>query len=256
VATFPTLLVIPMCTRSGATRCRPGLTKEAYLRLVGIVRGGARGLMVGSTDMADLRNVNPLPFEARSAGSVPRPVADAEAFRWGSRFVEVPNADGGTAFQEVPLRWEDLFDPQENDVMTHGTRHGILIREVAVMLQHWFESQGRSDVAVYDDVKMIWEDPAVAQVAPDVSVIPNVRDKERNRPSFRVAEEGTRPCLMLEFVSPDYAKFDLEDKPPSYRQVGGFAVHQPRRRGGGVVVADVVVGVGDAGKASCAGRGG
>ena len=49
--------------------------------------------------------------------------------RWGSRFVEVRTRNG-PVYREVPLTWEDLFDPQEGDLMVHGTLHGQIIRVV------------------------------------------------------------------------------------------------------------------------------
>ncbi len=63
--------------------------------------------------------------------------------RYGSRWVEEQAADGGVRWREVALSWEDLFDPQEGDVMVHGTLHGQIIRKLAEMLQHWFTSRGR-----------------------------------------------------------------------------------------------------------------
>ena len=51
----------------------------------------------------------------------PRELEDP--FRYGSRWVKVETPQG-TGWQEVPLNREDLFDPQEDDYVTHSIAHG------------------------------------------------------------------------------------------------------------------------------------
>jgi hypothetical protein len=48
--------------------------------------------------------------------------------------------------------------------------------------------------------------------SPDVYVMFDLREPERDRSEFIVAEEGVRPALILEVVSPRYRKMDREDK--------------------------------------------
>ncbi|MCP4660556.1 MAG: Uma2 family endonuclease [bacterium] len=140
---------------------------------------------------------------------------DAEPFYWGSRLVRVPTADGDTRLEETPLTRDDLLDPQEGDIMTHGTLHGLIIRHVADMLDRFFNAE---DVAVFDDVKMLWGIPGLSEVAPDISVIRDIRDKYRERSSFSVVEEGVRPCLVIEVISPRSVEIDLTDKVEIYRR--------------------------------------
>ena len=71
-------------------------------------------------------------MEARRASEsvveVPREVeVDEKAHVYGSRWVEVETAEGGTRFEEVPLTWDDLFDPQEGDHVPHGDEHHTVI---------------------------------------------------------------------------------------------------------------------------------
>ncbi len=140
--------------------------------------------------------------------------------QYGSRWVEERAADGSVRWREVALAWEDLFDPQEGDVMVHGTLHGQIIRRVAEMLQHWFESRGRGDVLVADDVKMFWGIAGLKNIGPDVAVIQGVRDPMRPRGSFEVVKEGTRPSLVIEVISKSTRKFDYESKPEIYERAG------------------------------------
>lgn len=146
---------------------------------------------------------------------VPREIEDP--FRYGSRWVYVKTKKG-TELREVPLTLEDLFDPQEGDYVPHSTVHGDLVSESKTLIRQALRSRGQTDVLVCDDVKMLWKDPALARIAPDVAVIPGISDPERLRPVFDQAEEGTGPVFVLEVVSKATRKFDSEDKPKIYRR--------------------------------------
>ncbi len=134
---------------------------------------------------------------------------------WGSRLERVRVENSGFRLVEVPLERADLLDPQEGDMMVHGPLHGLFIRTLADMLDRWFDAE---DVAVFDDVKMLWGEPGLSDVAPDISVIQGIRDKWRDRASFAVAEEGARPCLVIEVISPRYRELDEKDKLEIYRR--------------------------------------
>ena len=100
-------------------------------------------------------------------------------------------------------------------MMVHGPLHGLFIRTLSDMLGRWFDAD---DVAVFDDVKMLWGEPGIKDVAPDISLIQGIHDKWRDRASFSVAEEGVRPCLVIEVVSPRYREIDEKDKLEIYRR--------------------------------------
>ncbi len=148
---------------------------------------------------------------------VPREIEDP--FRYGSRWVQVETPEG-SRFEEVPLTLEDLFDPQEGDLVTHSTLHGDIISETKEMIRQAFRSRGRTDVLVCDDVKMLWRDPGLSQVGPDIAVIPDVEDPARRRDSFDESKEGTGPVFVLEVISKSTRNFDYNDKPKVYRQAG------------------------------------
>lgn len=158
-------------------------------------------------------------MEARATGSqavrTPREIEDP--FRYGSRWVKV-ETPRGAELQEVPLTLDDLFDPQEGDHVAHSILHGDIISATKEMIRQVFRSRGRDDVLVCDDVKMLWKDPDLPRIGPDVAVIPGVEDPTRNRDSFNEKEEGTGPVFVLEVVSKSTRNFDYNDKPPIYRQ--------------------------------------
>ncbi len=148
----------------------------------------------------------------------PKPTSGVpDPFYWGSRLQRVELAGRGSRLVEIPLTRDDLLDPQEGDMMVHGPLHGLFIRTLADMLDRRLDAE---DVAVFDDVKMLWGQPGVPDVVPDISVIQGIRDKWRDRASFSVAEEGVRPSLVIEVISPRYRELDEQDKLEIYRQAG------------------------------------
>ena len=102
-------------------------------------------------------------------------------------------------------------------MMVQGPLHGLFIRILADMLDRWFDAE---DVAVFDDVKMLWGLPDVPDVAPDICIIRGIQNKWRDRSSFSVAEEGIRPSLVIEVISPRYRELDETDKVTIYREAG------------------------------------
>lgn len=134
------------------------------------------------------------------------------------RWVEGPG--GRMELVEMPLTPELFLNPQVGDHMTQGKRHGDTARQIADLLDDFF--QPIPDVLVTFDLKHLFG-RGLDQPSPDVSVIRGVRDRDADRDSFDVIAEGVRPCLIIEVVSPlssRIRKTDLEDKVALYRQVG------------------------------------
>ncbi len=155
---------------------------------------------------------------AEPAYKTPSPIDGEDPFYWGSRHVRVVDTDGHTTRREVPLTRDDILDPQEGDMMVQGSRHALEVQTLADMLRRWFEPQ--LDVAVFSDLQMVWDVPDLPKSAPDVAVVRSVRDRDRDRSSFSVVEEGVRPCLVIEVVSPRYSEIDYVDKVAEYRSAG------------------------------------
>ncbi len=76
-------------------------------------------------------------------------------------------------------------------------------------------------VGVFSDLKMVWGIPGLKEPAPDVAVVPNLQnqDEDTDRPTFDVKKEGTRPCLVIEVMSPSYPGDDTS-KVEIYEQAG------------------------------------
>lgn len=157
------------------------------------------------------------------ARSVPASEADFPSddpcrLGWRLRSVRLP--DGGSELREEPLTEEDLLDPRMGDHVVQNSWHIATVYMVYDVLTWRYES--RPDVLVSSDLKMIWGILGLPGPAPDIAVIPGVRDKGRLRRSFKVRQEGTRPALVLEVVSeePEHQSADHQKKFRIYERAG------------------------------------
>jgi len=73
--------------------------------------------------------------------------------------------------------------------------------------------------AVFGDLKMIWGIPGLKEPAPDIAIVPHIKEKEKERSRFEVLKEGTRPSLVIEVISPQYPGDDT-NKVEIYEQAG------------------------------------
>ena len=142
---------------------------------------------------------------------------DDNDFPYGWRLVSETLPDGRIAYRRVPLTQADFLDPQEGDQMPQNSLHAQLTIDLFTMFDNRYHDH--PDILVLSDVKMRWGIPNLPGPSPDVAVIPNIKDKMAYRSSFYVFQEGTRPCLVIEIVSPEYPG-DKTDKVEIYRQAG------------------------------------
>ncbi|HEY4564789.1 MAG TPA: Uma2 family endonuclease [Thermoanaerobaculia bacterium] len=157
------------------------------------------------------------PVRKQPAGGV----LDDDPFFYGSRWISVRLPDGRIVDEQIPLTPDDLLDPQPGDQVTQSDKHFELVGWLFRLLKRHFDS--REDIKVTGDLKMIWGIPKLREPSPDVAVIPKVRDKHKERESFNVQQEGTRPCLIIEVVSSKDAETrrnDYENKVQIYERAG------------------------------------
>lgn len=155
------------------------------------------------------------PVRKQPAGGV----LEDDPFFYGSRWISVRLPDGRTVDQQIPLTPDDLLDPQLGDQVTQSDQHLELMIWLFRLLKRHFDP--REDIKVVGDMKMIWGIPNLLEPSPDVAVIPKVRDKNKERESFNVQREGTRPCLIVEVVSSKDAETrrnDYEKKVDIYQR--------------------------------------
>jgi colicin import membrane protein len=157
------------------------------------------------------------PVRKQPAGGV----LDDDPFFYGSRWISVRLPDGRIVDEQIPLTPDDLLDPQPGDQVTQSDRHVEMMIWLFRLLKRHFVS--REDIKVTCDMKMIWGIPKLSEPSPDVAVIPKIRDKHKERESFDVKKEGTRPCLIVEVVSSKDAETrrnDYENKVQIYERAG------------------------------------
>ncbi len=145
------------------------------------------------------------------------PGSDADPFRYGWRYVRMQQPDGTEVVHEVPLRLIDLLHPEEGDHVTHTEAH----ERRCVYLYNIFQAQVHDDptTVVLHDVRIAWDVPDLRPHGPDLMVIPHVRVPQ-NWSTFEVADEGTRPTLILEVTSPETRRMDVIEKVSHYARAG------------------------------------
>jgi Uma2 family endonuclease len=136
----------------------------------------------------------------------------------GWRYETVHTANGRTEQVRIPLTAEEARHPQEGYVMPERTEHDRISDDLCDMLRAYYEQ--RSDVAVFRNLVFNWDHPEVKTYAPDVAVVPNVQNPEADRTRFVVAEEATRPVLVIEIVSRSTRADDRVGKVRDYAKVG------------------------------------
>ncbi len=120
--------------------------------------------------------------------------------------------------EQVPLTEEDLLDPQEGDYVSEHTSHQWVVRKICEILEELFFARRRIDVLVSGNLKMLWRNPRIKKVDPDVVVIPGVADPRRDRKSFDEKQEGAHPVFVIEVTSEATVRTDVGKKPGIYQR--------------------------------------
>lgn len=136
----------------------------------------------------------------------------------GWRYERGRRADGREEDVRIPLTPAEALHPKEGYIIPVRTLHDRLTDDLCYMLRAHCEQQ--PDVVVFHDLVFTWDQPAVGDYAPDVAVVPNVRDHHADRVTFDVAVEGTRPSLIIEITSPSTRETDRVKKVKDYALVG------------------------------------
>jgi Uma2 family endonuclease len=145
---------------------------------------------------------------------------EPDPFRYGSRWKRVRLPGGEVIAQEIPLTPEDLLDPQPGDEVTQSDPHAQAVTTLHELLKRHYEAV--PDVALLFDMKIVWGIPGLPNPSPDLAIVRGVPKRE-GRSIYRVPEEGTLPCLIIEVVSySDDAMYknDHEEKVKLYQRVG------------------------------------
>lgn len=154
--------------------------------------------------------------QAKALASVTQP--DQQDWSLGWRYETTRMANGRDTQVRVPLTEEEARHPQEGYVMPERTEHDRLSDDLCDMLRAYYEAH--PNVAVFRNLVFTWDHPAVKPCAPDVVVVPNIRERDADRTQFVVADEGTRPSLAIEIVSRSSRADDRVEKVRDYALAG------------------------------------
>jgi Uma2 family endonuclease len=132
----------------------------------------------------------------------------------GWRNEEIVQPDGSTVFEMIPLTEEEFLHPEEGYHLPNSTFHDRIAGDIKDILTRRYASEPTT--AVFRDLIIRWGIANFKDHCPDTCVVFNVADKEQVRTEFLVSEEGTRPSLVVEVVSPRYRKPDRETKVRQY----------------------------------------
>jgi Uma2 family endonuclease len=147
----------------------------------------------------------------------PEQIERTEEFTIGWRNVIETLPSGEEIYYQIPLTAEDFLDPQWGDQVVQNSKHCDDNTDIFTTLKNHYANN--LTVRVFSDLKMIWGIPGLKEPAPDIAVIPTLKNKEANRSSFDVIKEGTRPCLIVEMMSEGYPGDDTK-KVDIYEKAG------------------------------------
>jgi Uma2 family endonuclease len=136
----------------------------------------------------------------------------------GFRMELFTDEEGREKYRLIPLTEEEFLHPQEGYHLPNSTFHDNTAGEIKEILRRRYAS--REDVGVFGDLIINWGIQGLGNHCPDVCVVFGLKDKGKNRESFVVAEEGTKPVVVIEVVSPRYRRTDRETKVKDYARAG------------------------------------
>jgi Uma2 family endonuclease len=157
---------------------------------------------------------------AETLESVPKDMPEDDidwaACGWRTEIVELP--DGSTDFVRYPLTAEEFLHPQEGYRLPNSTFHDDIAGVIKDILTRRYAHD--PTVGVYRDLIIKWGIPDFKNHCPDTFVAFGIQNKAQNRTEFLVPDEGTRPAIIFEVVSPHYRKEDRQTKVQHYAKAG------------------------------------
>jgi Uma2 family endonuclease len=136
----------------------------------------------------------------------------------GWRMEWVTDEQGEEKLLYFPLTEDEFLHPKEGYHLPSNTFHEDTRTEIKEILQRRYAK--REDAAVFGDLIIKWGIKGLRQHCPDVCVVFGLHNKEQYRSEFIVPEEGTKPAIVMEVVSPRYRKTDRETKVKQYARAG------------------------------------
>jgi colicin import membrane protein len=151
--------------------------------------------------------------------SDPQPISKRKrpkaSFRYGYREVRKKLPNGEVAWKRIPLTLDDVLHPRFGDVHVLGDPHGDDCNYLKIVLKARYADD--PSVVIFSDTGIFWDVPELRHHSPDLSVIFGVKER-KDWNTFQVAEEQTRPSLIIEVTSPNTRVNDVKTKVEQYAQ--------------------------------------
>ncbi len=151
------------------------------------------------------------------APALPVPYFEEDEFPHGWRRITETLPDGSVRYHDIPLSPEDFLNPEYGDQMPQGHEHGKQLIDIYNKLRIHYHDKPGTEILI--DTKIKWGIPGLKEPFPDIAVVHDVTNGENINESFDVVKHGTRPCLIVEIMSPNYPGDDTH-KVHIYEQAG------------------------------------
>ncbi|MEM7530666.1 MAG: Uma2 family endonuclease [Chloroflexota bacterium] len=170
----------------------------------------------GNGHVGDARR-SVIPPKLVAAQSAYKHSPETDPFYYGWRNIIETLPDGTETYYQIPLTQADFLDPQLGDEFVQSAKHNALVLTLYAKYDTHYRYE--DTVGIYSDVKMLWRIPKLKEPSPDLAIVPNIKDKLKQRSSFDTVAEKTKPIMVIEVVSPNYPGDDT-DKVKIYQQAG------------------------------------
>jgi len=128
-----------------------------------------------SRDGFETRSV-PAKIPQNQQSEEPEEPFEPEEFTIGWRYVTKKLPSGEETYDQIPLTAEDLLDPQWGDQVVQNSEHQDYNAEIYIKLKNHYKND--PTVRVFSDLKMMWGIEGLKEPAPDIAVIPNLKNKK------------------------------------------------------------------------------
>ncbi len=103
----------------------------------------------------------------------PKPGTEDDPYRYGWRYVPRTAPSGQVIYDQVPLAWEDLLYPEEDDFVVQKPPH---VRDMLYFKNFLdIKYHQKPDVVVLADCRIDWGVPGVRPMGPDIVTLFGVR---------------------------------------------------------------------------------
>ena len=126
---------------------------------------------------------------------------DPHPYGWRDLITKMP--DGTVRTKRIALTLRDCLYPEEGDCMPTNPGHTTIVFYLYQVLKQRLDHDLK--IFVSSDCMFYWDHPDLVKHCPDVAATFGVKDRAEIRRSYNEAEQGVRPTVIIEVVSPKRA---------------------------------------------------